>query len=336
MRMTLATTIMKPPSASSTDEYIAITRDFLLKDDQYLNFDIYGSINSFSKEEPILLACKDSAIATLKMAIANNQFGQFYIKKRDEGKFNLFLETTLQKVLTNRDATLEKKATVLYTCAKNAVTDVFNNPRSGKNVARVQNIAEGILRLIMNNASSASVLAKLCAHDFYTFTHSVNVCVFGISFWKMMGFGENDKALQDFAVGCLLHDIGKSQISKNILKKPGRLNKEETKVVRKHPELGFSLMEEYLSHTALNIILYHHERFDGTGYPKARVMQDIPIEAKIASIADVYDALTTNRPYAGAQKPFAALKVMLDEMEGHFDQEQLVAFIRLLGGESAA
>ena len=327
---------MKPLSALTSDEYVVITRDFLLQDDQYLNFDIYGSINTFAKEKPVLLASKDSVIANLKTAIATIQFDQLYIKKHDEGKFNLFLENTLQSVLASRDTALEKKATVLYTCAKNAVTDVFNDPRSGENIARVQNIAEGIIQLIMSNSSSASVLAQLCAHDFYTFTHSVNVCVFGISFWQMLGFGDNDKSLQEFAVGCLLHDIGKSQISKEILKKPGRLSKAELRTVRQHPQLGFSLMEEYLAPTSLNIILHHHERFDGTGYPQGRGVQDIPIEAKIASIADVYDALTTHRPYAGAQKPFAAIKEMLEHMEGHFDKEQLVAFIRLLGGEPTA
>lgn len=321
---------------SYTDnEYVVITRDFLLKDDQYLNFDIYSSSRaSFTNEKPILLASKDSAISNLKNAIANTHLGQLYIKKQDEGEFHLFLEKTLQSVLDNTETTVEKKAVVLYTCAKNAVTDVFNDPRSGKNVARVQNIAEGLIKLIMSNTSSASVLAKLCTHDFYTFTHSVNVCVFGINFWQMLGFGGDDKELQNFAIGCLLHDIGKSQISKNILKKPGRLSKEETKIVRQHPELGYSLMEEYLAKSSLNIILYHHERFDGTGYPEGRDMKDIPKEAKIASIADVYDALTTNRPYAGARRPFDALKVMLEQMEGHFDQEQLVAFIRILGGET--
>lgn len=324
---------MKSISATTDDEYVVIGRDFLLKDDQYLKFDIYSSRTSFSSENPILLARKDSTISNLKKAIANIHFGQLYIKKHDEGRFNLFLEKTLQSVLDCRETPLEKKAVVLYTCAKNAVTDVFNNPRSGKNVARVQNIAEGLIKLIMSNASSASVLAKLCSHDFYTFTHSVNVCVFGINFWQMLGFGSDDQELQEFAIGCLLHDIGKSQISKNILKKPGRLSKEEFKIVREHPQLGYSLMKEYLATSSLNIILYHHERFDGTGYPDGRDMQNIPKEAKIASIADVYDALTTNRPYAGARKPFDALKVMLEQMEGHFDQEHLVAFIRILGGE---
>lgn len=329
------TVMMKSLSVLTSDEYLVITKDFLLKDDQYLSFDIYGSSNSFSREKPILLASKDSAIANLETAIANIQYGQLYIKKHDEEKFNLFLENTLQSALDHTETTVEKKAVLLYTCAKNAVTDVFNNPRSGKNVARVQNIAEGLIKLILNNASSASILAKLCTHDFYTFTHSVNVCVFGISFWQMLGFGRNERELQDFAIGCLLHDIGKSQISKNILKKPGRLSKEETRIVRQHPELGFSLMKERLAASSLNVILYHHERSDGTGYPDGRDMNNIPTEAKIACIADVYDALTTNRPYAEARKPFDALKLMLEQMGGHFDQEQLVAFIRILGGETA-
>lgn len=324
------------PTVFTNDEYIVITKDFLLKDDQYLNFDIYGSSASISPEKPVLLASKDSEIANLKLAIANLQFDQLYIKKQDEGKFTLFLENTLQSVLDDTETSVEKKSVVLYSCAKNAVTDIFNNPRSGKNIARIQNIAEGLIKLIMGNASSASVLAKLCTHDFYTFTHSVNVCVFGINFWQMLGFGRNDEELQNFAIGCLLHDIGKSQISKNILKKPGPLSKEETKVVRQHPELGYILMKEYLAKSSLNIILYHHERFDGSGYPDGRNMKNIPTEAKIASIADVYDALTTNRPYAGARKPFDALKVMLEQMDGHFDQEQLVAFIRVLGGESVS
>lgn len=135
--------MMKPAPSLTLDEYVVISKDLLLRDDQFFDFDIYCSRTAFPNEEPILLANKDSEVASLKKAIANIEFDQLYINKHDVEKFHLFLEDSLQNVLACRDTPLEKKALILYTCAKNAITEVFNKPKSSKNVARMQNIAKG-------------------------------------------------------------------------------------------------------------------------------------------------------------------------------------------------
>jgi HD-GYP domain-containing protein (c-di-GMP phosphodiesterase class II) len=158
------------------------------------------------------------------------------------------------------------------------------------------------------------------------------VAVFGIGLWRVIVNGRVDE-LREFALGCLLHDIGKTGISDWILNKPGKLDEQEFDEVKKHPQLGVELMKDSVSDLALDVILHHHERYDGTGYPEGLVGKQISDNAKIASIADVYDALTTNRPYSDARKPFNAVLLMKEQMVGHFEQEKFIKFIYMLSGK---
>ena len=146
--------------------------------------------------------------------------------------------------------------------------------------------------------------------------------------------GYKDEDLKHFCSGILLHDIGMTRISAHILNKKGKLTKEEYARGKKTPgnrcrnlkrnrKHGFT--EEYM------ITLQHHENYDGTGYPRGLKKDEILRCGRIARIIDVYDALTTIRPYAEAMRPFAALVEMKDNMLNCFDKELLVSFIRFFG-----
>lgn len=312
-------------------EYIPISKDYLVCSEKFLAFDVYSCRSSNFQELPILLLGKDSSVENVKDVIANSHFGNLFIKKNDVNAFQGYLEDSIVDVLTSKEVPLARKSKIVYECAQNVMSDVFENPRSGENLARVKKITKNIIKFSLHDKKSIPALLNLCSHDYYTFTHCINVGVFGIGMWQALG-RKVDGELYDFALGCMLHDIGKSKVPREILQKPGPLNEEELAEVRNHPQYGYDLMEGMLPERSLQVILHHHERFEGGGYPHAMSGDEIPEAVRIATIADVYDALTTIRPYAGAQRPFDAVSLMTEGMVDHFDKEKIISFIHFLGG----
>jgi HD-GYP domain-containing protein (c-di-GMP phosphodiesterase class II) len=130
-----------------------------------------------------------------------------------------------------------------------------------------------------------------------------------------------------------MHDVGKTMISTDILNKKGKLTKEELDKVKKHPQLGVEILKESRidSKNEQIITLQHHENCDGSGYPHGLMKREIQHSGKVSRIIDVYDALTTDRSYAKAVRPFAALALMKKEMSNCFDKEIFLDFIRFLG-----
>lgn len=199
----------------------------------------------------------------------------------------------------------------------------------------MQNIKEAkkgiseVAGLILTNNETLNYLLDITSHDFYTYTHSVNVGVMGISLAKSLFKDSANHDLRELGVGFFLHDVGKVGIDQSIITKPGKLTSEEMQEMKRHPALGFRLLNEtkQLTEESKTIVLQHHERVDGTGYPKGLRGGEIHIYGRICSIADVYDALTSDRPYRKKMPPFAALKIMQDEMINHFQQELFQAFI---------
>lgn len=128
-----------------------------------------------------------------------------------------------------------------------------------------------------------------------------------------------------------MHDLGKSLIDSTILDKPSRLNAQEWKVMNGHPEGGYGLLGELADERTITgqAVIGHHERINGTGYPFGLAGDEIPLPGRIVSIADAFDALTTKRVYKDAIRAFDALKIMGDEMKGHFDRDLLRAFVGL-------
>ncbi len=317
-----------------TCKFRPIDKDFLLSDDSLPELDIYYFTETKGKRKPILLASSDARLSNLKEILRQKKYGQLYIKKSAVKQFDDYMEKTLLKVVDDPAIPLEKKSKFIYECASNVIKDMIEDPRSGENLSRTKNIADGIVKFAMYNTLAVPYLLRLSSHDYYTFTHCLQVAAFGLGLWLTVDKGSEEEVL-NFTLGCLLHDVGKSNISDKILNKPGPLNEEEFEEIKKHTLYGYDLMADTVSEVSLDIILNHHERYDGTGYPNSLKADEISDNARIATIADVYDALTTHRPYARARDPFDALIQMKEKMVGHFEHEKFLQFVKFLGGQES-
>ena len=175
----------------------------------------------------------------------------------------------------------------------------------------INKIADELLENVLSNKNLLLSLVDIKSMDNYTYAHCVNVAVISI----VLGISLNlsKKHLNYLCIGALIHDIGKSFIPKEIVQKPGRLTPEEFEIIKRHPKYGFEFISNFFgisSHIKL-IVLQHHERFDGLGYPNGITAKQISYLARIVSIADVYDALTSDRPYKRAMCPNDALEYLM-------------------------
>lgn len=184
---------------------------------------------------------------------------------------------------------------------------------------------------LMDKPGAIESFFQLTVHDYYTYTHSVHVYIYSSMLTREIIGDENEALLKELGVGFLLHDIGKKGISPEILNKKGKLDDDEWEEIKKHPATGYDLLTEIsggLTEEVTQIVLQHHEKIDGSGYPKGLKEIDIGRFGRIYCIVDVYDALTTKRSYKEAMSKMTAFTIMQDS-PGHFDEKLLARFIRL-------
>ncbi|WP_040261530.1 HD-GYP domain-containing protein [Pseudomonas massiliensis] len=216
--------------------------------------------------------------------------------------------------------------------AKRAVASMFNDARLGQAITSEACVAvvEEISASVMRHPHALISLARLKSADEYTYMHSVAVCGLMVALGRQLQ--EPDDVVLEMGTAGLLHDIGKMAIPLEILNKPGRLSDEEFAVVRAHPGSGLEILRRsgFLSVAAIDVCLHHHEKFDGTGYPHGLSGELISPMARMGAICDVYDAITSARPYKKPWGPAHALKEMAG-WKGHFDQHLFQAFVRTVG-----
>ena len=179
---------------------------------------------------------------------------------------------------------------------------------------------EVVDEIISQLLSCRELVINLCdirTVDNYTFAHSTNVAVLSIMFATAMGFSRNE--LRKVGLGSFLHDLGKSLIAPCVLNKPDRLLPEEQQEIEQHPVYGYDLIKQqpFADDVAAKIVYQHHERINGQGYPEGLTGEEIHVYSKICAITDVYDALTSDRPYRPAYPPHRALEIFQSEEEGY-------------------
>lgn len=191
-------------------------------------------------------------------------------------------------------------------------------------------LVEEISNSVLRNPGALISLARLKTADDYTYMHSVAVCALMIALARKLGLDE----IQTRAAGMagLLHDLGKAMIPATILNKPGKLTDEEFAIVKTHPSEGHALLLNSPGVNAItkDVCLYHHEKMDGTGYPEALSGEAISLFARMGAVCDVYDAVTSNRPYKAGWDPAESIRRMA-EWKGHFDPAVFQAFVKSLG-----
>ncbi|MGN2370313.1 HD-GYP domain-containing protein [Clostridium cagae] len=194
----------------------------------------------------------------------------------------------------------------------------------------ISTISEELLDNILSNKNLLISLVDIKSMDNYTYQHSVNVAVLSLVLGISLKLPK--RKLIQLCSGALLHDIGKTFIDKDIILKPGKLTPEEFDIIKTHPEKGYYFLGDLYSinSNSKSIILQHHERVDGLGYPYGLSGDKINYMAKIVSIADVYDALTSDRPYKRAMCPGDALEYIMSNSGTFFDYEMVKVFSRVI------
>jgi HD-GYP domain-containing protein (c-di-GMP phosphodiesterase class II) len=210
------------------------------------------------------------------------------------------------------------------------IEKLMENPTT-ENIAEVKKGIADVVDLILADDKTNEHLLTITAHDYSTYVHSVNVGVLAISLSKTLFQRSNAHNMHEMGAGFFLHDLGKVKINLNIINKPAVLTDEEMQEMRQHPRYGYEILTEthQITEECKNIVLQHHERDNGGGYPLGLKGDEIHLYGRICSLADVYDALNSKRPYRNGLRPFEALNVMKEEMLDHFHKEMFERFVLL-------
>ncbi len=268
--------------------------------------------------------------------LSNENVDLLYIAPQDEAQFLKYLTSRTREAIKSKEVEGEKKTQFLYDSLEALIQKVFRESLSDSSILLGKAIIEDFVDHISNSETSATSLLSLFSRDYYTFSHCAQMATLGMSFCSFLGW--NKPEIEDFGIGSLFHDFGKSLINEEILNKPGKLDLKELDIIRQHPVAGYQQLKktECLSKDQLYIVLYHHEAADGSGYPDGLSGDGIPLYARVAHIVDVFDALTSHRTYKKAMSPPDALALMKTEMLGSFDEELLTEFTNFLQKKPSA
>lgn len=225
-----------------------------------------------------------------------------------------------------------QRAAKICAKSKEAVVAMFQEARMGKAIdaQNAMPLIEEISGSVARNPGALISLARLKTSDDYTYMHSVAVCALMIALARQLKL--DDRTTREAGMAGLLHDLGKVMIPNEILGKPGKLTDEEFDLIKTHPAEGHKLLLEGsgVGEIPLEVCLHHHEKMDGTGYPDRLPGDRISLMAKMGAVCDVYDAITSNRPYKAGWDPAESLRRMA-EWKGHFDEAVFRAFVKSLG-----
>jgi putative nucleotidyltransferase with HDIG domain len=213
------------------------------------------------------------------------------------------------------------------------VSSVMDDVRAKKklNLAGAEEAVGAMLESILRNPDAFLWLRRLKKKDDYTYAHSVDAAILAIAFGRHLGLPKGH--LRDLATGTLLFDIGKMRLPSELLQKVGRLTDAELRLVWRHVGYGLELLEECggVSKEVVNIVATHHERYDGSGYPRGLAGGQIPVFGQMAAIVDCYAAITSDRPYAAAVSPHDAIRHLYEWRNTDFQEDLLEQFIQALG-----
>ena len=275
--------------------------------------------------------------------IKKEGYRQVFIQIKEENN-GLTDEQRLDQLISEREhvpltkkrapfAQAMKTTQVTYESAMSCAMRIVNDAKLGRKMDYQSAVetAGAIVDCAIRNPDTLICLSKLSEFDDYTYTHSINVAAIAVVFGEYIGMTKEE--LIDLGMAGMMHDLGKTSVAQTIVNKPGKLTAEEFDEMRKHPAYGFVLLKNNkdIPQKVLEAIRLHHEKYNGSGYPHGLTRKEIPAFARIICLADIYDALTSNRCYRHALLPNKALGIMYGMREQEFDPLEIQLFIKCLG-----
>ncbi|MEY4615115.1 MAG: hypothetical protein RJB66_75 [Pseudomonadota bacterium] len=289
-----------------------------------LTFNIYVFIHNhytlYLREGEIITPQKLASLA----AKSHSDF--FFVSADQWGAYKSFIH----QQITAEDIPASVKAQILRESSVALVEELFEHPDVNVALDSSRPIIDNFVSFMETEPEAMGHLISLSGHDFYTYNHSLDVSIYALGLGKVLGM--TPKELEELGLGALFHDIGKRNVSLDILCKKGPLDKDEWAAMQQHPQFGFVILDQNpnVTDAAKATAFEHHESFTGNGYPQQLVGEEIHPFARIVAITDTYDALTTQRSYNQPKKPLEAIEFMIEQIKGRFDPEMMKAMHSVL------
>ena len=276
----------------------------------------------------LILPARSMMTGALKKDLHRSKARRLFIRTRDSDLFSEHTLAALERVVGETKVSCARKARVARRAVSFSLDRVFADPRT-ETMAELRRGIRATTKLMMRDPKAVIALMRMTRLDTYTYNHSLNVGVFGTAL--VLSLGEDEAWTSSVVEGLFLHDIGKVRLPQEVLNCPGKLSDEEWVQMRQHPDHGAAILRSCgtADPILLNVVRQHHERHTGSGYPAGLSGPDIAYEATICAVADVFDALTTERCYRNALPTFAGLQTLVAEMRDDSAPEVLQAFVRL-------
>lgn len=260
-------------------------------------------------------------------ALHNKDSGEsFFVTNDNKQQYRDYIKNAMNSAFITND----QKAVILRESSIAILEDLFENPDVGVALEEAKPIVHELLRFMDIAPGSIGNLISLSGHDFYTYNHSFDVSIYSLGLGQALGFNKAD--LAELGVASLFHDVGKRNVSIEILCKKGPLDENEWVQMRMHPQYGLKILNEHngISDAVKAACYEHHESWSGGGYPQDISGQEIHPFARIVALTDTYDAMTTQRSYNVPMKPTEALNMIKNKLGARFDPEMLKAMYSIL------
>jgi putative nucleotidyltransferase with HDIG domain len=298
-------------------------------------FDIFYKARSYGTVKYIRFATSkpEHHEKVVRLLESGDPLEDFYIQEEELFKYYRHATTTLRKIVANPEISFEKKAKKVYEVSKNIMREFFEYNASEKMLRTSDEVMEIMEECFRDYDISFFGISKITNKDYYTYTHSVNVALYCMTYGVKIKMNHDEVRM--LGLGGMLHDVGKSKISNTILNKKGLLTPQEFDTVKNHAPMGGEILNKMkcYAHSVIDMATQHHEKYKGGGYPQGIIGEEISYFARICKVMDVYDALTTRRSYKKAMNPFDTLTLMKKQMSDEFDAKILDNFIQYMGPE---
>ena len=269
-------------------------------------------------------------------SLAAEGLKEFHVATSDKPALARHFERVLELRLNDARLSIDERAALLMDAGRAVMDELFTHPESPNTLATARALVAHTAGFVCSGRPAFRSLIRLGATDAFTYTHSLQVAVYSIALGRQLGLSPN--FLQKLGEGALLHDLGKSLVPPEILTKTGPLDAHEWQVMKQHPALGVDLLSTQgpLDELTRWAIIGHHERIDGKGYPYGLQKDEVALPGRIVALADIYDALTTHRPYHPAARSFEALNIIKEQLPGGVDGDLFRELVILLANNSLA
>lgn len=259
---------------------------------------------------------------------------ELFVRELDMVDYYQQATEVLREFIVDTDVSFEEKTGQVYELSIDIMNQFFQYQAPTNLLKMADPVMEMMDQVLSQKTVGFAGLGEILNKDYYTYTHSVNVGLYCLTYASKIGMPGDES--RELGMGGMLHDVGKVKVPMEILNKDGKLTDLEFAEMQKHPLAGREMLEGMgcFGNKITQMAYEHHEKYDGEGYPQGLNGEHISFEGRICKVMDVYDALTTRRPYKAPMAPFKALEIMINNMGHEFDVNILNQFVKFLGQEA--